>query len=66
MQVKKTKHSRLLDSLVLPTSIFIVVDDFGVKYVGKQHAHHLMNTLKGVYHEISEDWEAEYRWDMLI
>ena len=36
----------------------LVVDDFGVKYEGKEHAEHLMNTLKENY-EISEDWEGE-------
>jgi hypothetical protein len=28
-----------------PVQFSLVVDDFGVKYVGKQHADHLMNAL---------------------
>ena len=41
-----------------PIQFTLVVDDFGVKYEGKEHAEHLMNTLKE-YYEISEDWEGE-------
>ena len=33
------------------------MDDFGVKYVGKEHADHLVNTLKNKY-QISEDWQG--------
>ena len=33
----------------------LVVDDFGIKYVGKEHAQHLLNVLKEFY-EIEEDW----------
>jgi len=35
-----------------------VVDDFGVKYQGKEHAKHLMNALKENY-GITEDWDSE-------
>jgi hypothetical protein len=35
-------------------SFTLVVDDFGVKYVGKEHAMHLITILKQSY-EISED-----------
>jgi hypothetical protein len=35
----------------------LVVDDFGVKYVGEEHAHHLINTLKEHY-AIDVDWEG--------
>ena len=37
-----------------PISFTLVVDDFGVKYVGKEHADHLVQVLKEKY-EISED-----------
>ena len=40
-----------------PISFTLVVDDFGVKYVGKQHAIHLTNALKTTY-QISEDWDG--------
>ena len=33
----------------------LVVDDFGIKYVGKENATHLIETLKE-YYTISEDW----------
>ena len=43
------KHaSRLIQPL-------LVVDDFFVEYVGREHAEHLANVLKK-YHTISEDW----------
>ncbi len=51
-----------------PISFTLVVDDFGVKYVGKEHALHLINILKQDY-EISEDWTGSkyigitFDWD---
>ena len=38
-----------------PISFTLVVDDFGVKYVGKEHADHLMESLKK-YYPVAEDW----------
>jgi hypothetical protein len=38
-----------------PISFTLVVDDFGVKYVGKQHADHLIECFKETY-KLSEDW----------
>ena len=35
------------------------MDDFGVKYVGKEYADHLINTLEGHYNKISVDWEGK-------
>eukprot|EP00804_Cyclotella_cryptica_P021022 CCRYP_019788-RA/>CCRYP_019788-RA protein AED:0.27 eAED:0.27 QI:0/0/0/1/1/1/2/0/512 len=40
-----------------PICFALCVDDFGVKYVGKEHAEHLINTLKGHY-DISTDWDG--------
>ena len=51
-----------------PICFTLVVDDFGVKYVGKEHARHLISVLKEHY-EISEDWEGKkyvgltFDWD---
>jgi hypothetical protein len=51
-----------------PISFTLVVDDFGVKYVGREHAMHLINILKEHY-EISEDWTGNkyigitFDWD---
>jgi hypothetical protein len=38
-----------------PISFTLVVDDFTVKYVGKQHAEHLRNALLKTY-ELTTDW----------
>jgi hypothetical protein len=38
-----------------PISFSLVVDDFTVKYVGKQHAYHLRNALLKTY-ELTTDW----------
>jgi hypothetical protein len=35
----------------------LIVDDFTVKYVGKQHAEHLWNALLRTY-ELTTDWTA--------
>jgi hypothetical protein len=40
-----------------PISFTLVVDDFAVKYVGKQHAEHLWNALLQTY-ELKTDWTA--------
>ena len=51
-----------------PISFTLVVDDFGVKYVGKENAMHLIRILKEHY-EISEDWSGRkyigitFDWD---
>ena len=38
-----------------PVAFTLVVDDFGVKYVGEEHARHLMDVLQQHY-TISHDW----------
>jgi hypothetical protein len=38
-------------------SLSLVVDDFGVKYVGREHAEHLMACIKKNYN-ISSDWNG--------
>ena len=35
-----------------------MVDKFGVKYVGKQHTEHLINTAQKHY-KVSMDWEGK-------
>jgi hypothetical protein len=40
-----------------PISFLLVVDDFGVKYVGREHAEHLMTCIKKNYN-ISSDWNG--------
>jgi hypothetical protein len=51
-----------------PITFSLIVDDFAVKYVGKQHAAHLINALLQSY-ELTTDWEAKLysgmslKWD---
>jgi hypothetical protein len=40
-----------------PVSFLLVVDDFVVKYVGREHAEHLMECIKKNYN-ISSDWKG--------
>jgi hypothetical protein len=40
-----------------PISFMLVVDDFSVKYVGKQNAEHLRNALLRTY-ELTTDWDG--------
>jgi hypothetical protein len=40
-----------------PISFTLVVDDFAVKYVGKQHTEHLQSALFQTY-ELTTDWTA--------
>jgi hypothetical protein len=42
-------------NLTHPISFTLVVDDFGVKYVGKEHIDHLIKCIKEKY-ELSKDW----------
>ncbi len=41
--------------LTRPISVTLVVDNFGVKYIGKEHVQHLITCLKEKY-ELTEDW----------
>jgi hypothetical protein len=51
-----------------PIAFSRILDDFAVKYVGKQHADHLKNALLQSY-ELTTDWEAKVysgmslKWD---
>ena len=40
-----------------PIQFFLLVDDFGIEYVGKEHALHLLKTLEMDY-KITTDWEG--------
>ena len=41
-----------------PISFTLIVDDFGVKYVRKKHANHLLKVLNKHY-TVAEDWEGK-------
>ena len=51
-----------------PICFSLVVDDFGVKYVGEEHAQHLLSVVRQ-YYTCSCDWEGErycgltLKWD---
>jgi hypothetical protein len=51
-----------------PILFSLVVDDFGVKYSGREHAEHLQNTLN-LYYETTADWTGalycgiHLKWD---
>ncbi len=42
----------------LPISFTLVVDNFGVKYIGKEHVMHLIKVLNEHY-EVEEDWDGK-------
>jgi hypothetical protein len=42
-----------------PIMFSLVVDDFGVKYVGKQHVDHLIAAIEKHYTKFSKDWEGK-------
>ena len=48
-----------------PVQFSLVVDDFGIKYIGKNNLYHLLNALKQNY-EISEDWAGELYWGISL
>ena len=39
-----------------PIAFALVVDDFGVKYVGEEHAKHLLDILLANYEVVHEEW----------
>jgi hypothetical protein len=44
---RPTKHTHgLWKHDTRPISLSLVVDDFGVKYIGREHAEHLMECIK--------------------
>ena len=57
-----------LKHLWRPISFTLIINDFGVKYIVKEHAQHLINVLENDY-EISKDWEGgkyvrlTFNWD---
>ena len=52
-----------------PITFTLVVDDFGVKYVGKEHAEHLIDSIKKTYSKLTKDWTGNLyfgitlKWD---
>jgi hypothetical protein len=55
---RPTTHTHVLWTHdIRPISFSLVVDDFGVKYVEREHAEHLMTCIKKKYN-ISSDWNG--------
>lgn len=58
----------LFKHLLRPVSFSLVVNDFGIKYVGKEHADHLLQCLEKEY-PLTIDWEGKIfcgihlKWD---
>jgi hypothetical protein len=56
----ETMHTPgLWKHITRPVIFALVVDDFGIQYVGKEHAHHLIAALKQDYEAVTTDWEGE-------
>ena len=53
----QTTTPSLYRHLTRPIAFCLVVDDFGVKYVGKEHALHLQTILAQKY-KITTDWNG--------
>ena len=49
-----------------PVQFSLVVDDFGVKYVGEEHVNHLIKALQtdhkvpGDAYKVEVDWEGDF------
>ena len=53
------KHTPgLWQHLTRPISFTLAVDDFGVKYVGREHVDHLIKCIKEKY-ELTKDWSGD-------
>ncbi|KAL7484760.1 hypothetical protein ACHAW6_010382 [Cyclotella cf. meneghiniana] len=53
-----THTSGVWKHILRPISFTLVVDNFGIKYVGKEHANHLLNALKEHY-TLDIDWAGK-------
>ena len=49
-----------------PVQFLLVVDNFGVKYVGKAKAEHLIHAIKAAGYEVTIDWEGELYCDISL
>jgi hypothetical protein len=49
-----------------PITFTLVVDDFGVKYMGKEHADPLINCLKEETYKLTEDWTGNRYCGILL
>ena len=54
-----SKKSGLWKHNIRPINFTLVVDDFGVKYSGKEHALHLKEALETKY-KVTTDWKGKF------
>ena len=47
-----------------PIKFFLIVDNFGVKCVGKEHIDYLITSLRQIYTRITVDWTGELYADI--
>ena len=57
--VKTTHTPGLWKHKTRPIIFTLCVDDFGVQYVGQEHANHLITTLKNHFESLTVDWKGE-------
>jgi hypothetical protein len=55
--VKAPRTPGLFNHITRPVSFCLVVDDFAIKYVGKEHADHLLACLRQQY-TMTTDWDC--------
>ncbi len=48
-----------------PITFSLVVNNFGIKYDGKEHADHLINCLKEKY-KLTKDWAGDLYWGISL
>ena len=53
-----THNSGLWNYSWRPIMFTLVVDDFVIKYIGKEHEDHLINALREQYSDIVTDWKG--------
>ena len=56
---QSTRIPGLWRHLWRPIQFTLVVDDFGVKYVGEEHARHLVASLLAANYKIKTDWPGK-------
>jgi hypothetical protein len=49
-----------------PITFTLIVDNFGVKYVGKEHTDHSINCLKDETYKLTEDWTGNLYCGILL
>ena len=56
--MKTTHTSGLWKHNTRPITFVLCVDDFGIKYINKEDADHLIQSLQKNYEDLSIDWKT--------